>query len=274
MKENKASIPTGNLILVMCWCACRPILLIHRGEHWIVPHDWSIEQDFNKDSAAGRDAAFLDGGTGWYRKSFTMPEEAADKKVTITFDGVYMDSTVYINGQLLGNRPNGYISFEYDLTPYLKFNGEENVIAVKVVNKQPSSRWYSGSGIYRHVWLSMMDQVHVGQWGTSVTTPQVSDASADVNVKTTVMNDTSESKQVTLTTTIRDDQGDQKAVLATEATIAANGQNEFDQALTVGNPKLWSVDAPDLYTADTEVKVDGIVVDTYQTSFGIRTFRV
>ncbi|WP_414730996.1 sugar-binding domain-containing protein, partial [Bacillus sp. FJAT-28004] len=145
-----------------------------------VPHDWSIELDFNRESAAGGNAAFLDGGTGWYRKSFTMPEEAADKKVTITFDGVYMDSTVYINGQVLGNRPNGYISFEYDLTPYLKFNGEENVIAVKAVNKQPSSRWYSGSGIYRHVWLSMMDQVHVGQWGTSVTTPQVSDASADV----------------------------------------------------------------------------------------------
>jgi beta-galactosidase len=238
-----------------------------------VPHDWSIEQDFNKDSAAGGTAAFLDGGTGWYRKSFTMPSEAAGKKVTITFDGVYMDSTVYINGHLLGNRPNGYISFEYDLTPYLKFNGDKNDIAVKVVNKQPSSRWYSGSGIYRHVWLSTTDQVHVGQWGTSVTTSQVSDSSADVNVKTTVMNETPESKQVTLTTTLRDDQGIQKAVLETAVTtIAAKGKTEFDKTLTVSNPKLWSIDAPVLYTADTEVKVDGVVVDTYQTSFGIRTF--
>ncbi|MFC5449980.1 discoidin domain-containing protein [Paenibacillus aestuarii] len=238
-----------------------------------LPHDWSIEQDFNKDSAAGRDAAFLDGGTGWYRKSFTMPSEAAGKKVTITFDGVYMDSTVYINGHVLGNRPNGYISFEYDLTPYLKYNGDKNVIAVKVVNQQPSSRWYSGSGIYRHVWLSITDQVHVGQWGTSITTPQVSDASADVNVKTTVMNETSASKQVTLTTTIRDDQGVSKGVLESQATIAANGKNEYDQTLTVGNPKLWSVEKPVLYTADTEVKVDGGIVDTYHTSFGIRTLK-
>ncbi|WP_310190276.1 discoidin domain-containing protein [Bacillus sp. 3255] len=239
-----------------------------------VPHDWSIEQNFNKYSLAGRDAAFLDGGTGWYRKSFTMPSEATGKKVTITFDGVFMDSTVYLNGHVLGNRPNGYISFEYDLTPYLKLGGEKNVIAVKVVNKQPSSRWYSGSGIYRHVWLSTTDQVHVGQWGTSVTTPQVSASSADVNVKTTVMNETSASKQVTLKTTIRDDQGAQQAVLETAATpIDAKGKSEFDQTLTVGNPKLWSIEKPDRYTADTEVKVDGVVVDTYQTSFGIRTFR-
>jgi beta-galactosidase len=239
-----------------------------------VPHDWSIEQNFNKDSLAGRDAAFLDGGTGWYRKSFTMPSEAAGKKVTITFDGVFMDSTVYLNGHVLGNRPNGYISFKYDLTPYLKLGGENNVIAVKVVNKQPSSRWYSGSGIYRHVWLSTTDQVHVGQWGTSVTTPQVSASSADVNVKTTVMNETSASKQVTLKTTIRDAQGVQQNVLETAGTtIAANGKSEFDQTLTVGNPKLWSIETPDRYTADTEVKVDGVVVDTYQTSFGIRTFR-
>nr|WP_244999144.1 discoidin domain-containing protein [Paenibacillus aceris] len=238
-----------------------------------VPHDWSIEKNFNKDSAAGRDAAFLDGGTGWYRKSFTLPNEAAGKKVTITFDGVYMDSTVYINGQVLGNRPNGYISFEYDLTPYLKFNGEKNVIAVKVVNQQPSSRWYSGSGIYRHVWLSTSERVHVGQWGTSVTTPQVSDASADVNVKTTVMNETSASKEVTLSTTIRDEQGVSKAVLETKTTIAAGGKNEFDQTMTVANPKLWSIDSPYRYTADTEVKVDGGVVDTYQSTFGIRTFK-
>ena len=136
-----------------------------------------------KENPATPEGGALPGGIGWYRKTFTVPASSKDKKVYIDFDGVYQKSTVWINGHELGFRPNGYISFEYDLTPYLKFGGK-NIIAVKVDNSvQPNSRWYSGSGIYRNVWLVTTNKIAIDHWGTYVTTPEVSDQAATVHLK-------------------------------------------------------------------------------------------
>jgi len=140
-----------------------------------LPHDWSIEGEFSEKAPAGTGGGALPGGIGWYRKSFTVPATARGKVIFIEFDGVYRNSEVWINGHYLGKRPYGYISFQYELTPHLVY-GSRNVIAVKVDNsQQPNSRWYSGSGIYRNVWLTELNPVHVEHWGTYVTTPEVSE---------------------------------------------------------------------------------------------------
>src|SRR5690606_28351129 len=152
-----------------------------------LPHDWSIEGPFNKNNPSGRSGAFLPRGIGWYRKHFNISEKYRDKIVTIEFDGVYMNSDVWINGVHLGNRPYGYVSFYYDLTPYLKIGN--NVIAVRVDNsEEPNSRWYPGSGIYRHTWIVITDKLHIDKYGIYITTPQVSFDLATVSVKTTIKN--------------------------------------------------------------------------------------
>ena len=146
-----------------------------------VPHDWSIEGEFSKGNPAGVGGGALPGGIGWYRKTFTLPENDKDKSVFIDFDGVYMNSDVWINGHLLGNRPYGYSSFRYEMTPYLNYGNKPNVISVRVDNsKQPNSRWYSGSGIYRNVWLVTTNKIHVDHWGTFVATPHVNNKEATV----------------------------------------------------------------------------------------------
>ena len=147
-----------------------------------LPHDWSIEGKFSKDNPATPEGGALPGGIGWYRKTFTVPASSKNKLVYIDFDGVYQKSDVWINGHHLGFRPNGYISFRYELTPFLNFSGQ-NTIAVKVDNSvQPNSRWYSGSGIYRNVWLVTTNKVAVDHWGTYVTTPEITSESAIVKV--------------------------------------------------------------------------------------------
>ena len=152
-----------------------------------LPHDWSIFKPIHRNSPASHHAGYMDGGIGWYRKTFTIPSDYKDKKVFINFDGAYMNSQVWINGHSLGIRPYGYTSFEYDLSPYLVYGGE-NVIAVRINNNQPTSRWYSGSGIYRNVWLTVLNKTHVDYCGMFVTTPSVTSSSAIVNVKTKVVN--------------------------------------------------------------------------------------
>jgi len=127
-----------------------------------LPHDWSIEGPYDQNAPASGPGGYLPTGIGWYRKTFRLPENAKDKKITIQFDGIYMDSTVWINGRKLGTQPYGYTTFEYDLTPHLNFGDRDNVIAVRVDNsQQPNSRWYSGSGIYRHTWLRMSAPLHI-----------------------------------------------------------------------------------------------------------------
>jgi len=236
-----------------------------------LPHDFSIELAFNNVSPAGSSGGFLDGGVGWYRKTFTLDAAATGKRVLVQFDGVYQNSQVWINGTSLGTRPYGYSSFEYDLTPYLN-SGASNVIAVRVDNNQPNSRWYSGSGIYRHVWLTALSPVHIPQSGVFVTTPAISAASATVSVGTEVQNQSTASAAVTVTATAVGP-GGAIAASATSAaiTVAAGAAATVPQSLTVASPQLWSPASPALYRVRVEVKVAGAIVDSYLTPLGIRT---
>jgi beta-galactosidase len=236
-----------------------------------VPHDWSIELPFDSKVPGGGSVGYLPGGIGWYRKAFTVPESDRGKKVVIDFDGVYMDSQVWINGQLLGRRPNGYISFRYDLTPHLKQGGEENVIAVRA-NVEPNfSRWYPGAGIYRRVWLTKMNPVHVAHWGTYVTTHALSKEEASVRLKTDLENNRSEESSVTLNSVIMDSQGQEVASAESSQRIAGGAKYTFDQSFTVDQPALWSPDMPHLYEIVSTVKVAGKIVDEFTTPLGIRT---
>lgn len=146
-----------------------------------LPHDWSIEGPFDEKDPSGSGGGYLPGGHGWYRKTFTLPAEYDGKRIVIEFDGVYMNSTVWINGHKLGGHAYGYTSFHFDLTPYLAFGKKKNVLAVHVDNsKRPNTRWYSGSGIYRHVWLTITDKIHVAPWGAAISTVKATKSSATV----------------------------------------------------------------------------------------------
>ena len=236
-----------------------------------LPHDWSIELPFDAKVPGGGSVGYLPGGIGWYRKAFTVPESDRGKKVAIDFDGVYMDSQVWINGHLLGRRPFGYVSFRYDLTPHLKYGGEQNHIALRVNVEPGGSRWYPGAGIYRRVWLTTMNPVHVAHWGTFVTTPEVSREQATVRLTTEVENESGEATDVSLTSVIVDAAGSEVADAESSHAIPAGAMHAFDQQFVVTNPQLWSPDTPDLYQVVSSVKVDGKVVDTYPTPLGIRT---
>src|SRR5689334_12695949 len=221
-----------------------------------LPHDWSIEGEFNENNPAGTGGGALPGGLAWYRKTFTVPATAKGKLIFIEFDGVYRNSEVWINGHYLGKRPYGYSSFEYELTPYLVYGAKPNVIAVKVDNsQQPNSRWYSGSGIYRNVWLTTLDPVHVEHWGTYVTTPEVSEQSASVVIQTKVSNDSKNSAAVNLTTIIQDANG-REVARASERNVAAKGLHaEVSQTLKVSAPVLWSDDRPYLYKVISQLNM-------------------
>jgi beta-galactosidase len=236
-----------------------------------IPHDWSIEGPFGEKEPTGGKGGYAPTGIGWYRKHFRLPDSYKGKQITIEFDGVYENSEVWVNGQYLGKRPFGYISFYYDITPHLKFGANENIIAVKVDNShQPNSRWYSGSGIYRHVWLLVTNDAHVAYWGTFVTTPKVSQTSAAVQVKTQVRNEGKVAANCTLTTDVIDKDGNVIGTMQADAEIDANDENEMMQELTIENPNLWSVDNPYLYTARSSFRTGDKVVDEYDTPFGIR----
>jgi beta-galactosidase len=235
-----------------------------------LPHDWSIEGKFSKDNPATPEGGALPGGIGWYRKTFTVPASSKNKLVYIDFDGVYQKSTVWINGHELGFRPNGYISFRYDLTPYLNFGGT-NTIAVKVDNSvQPNSRWYSGSGIYRNVWLTTTDKVAVDHWGTYVITPSVTDKLAEVKVVASILNATHAQQPVTITTTILNAEGKPVAT-STSNTILKNASTRFTQDIKINDPILWSVEKPYLYKVLTKISGKNSA-DSYITPIGIRYF--
>ena len=232
-----------------------------------LPHDWSIEGEFSEKAPSGTGGGALPGGIGWYRKTFTVPMTAKGKSIFIEFDGVYRNSEVWINDHYLGKRPYGYSSFVYELTPHLIYGGGPNVIAVKVDNsQQPNSRWYSGSGIYRNVWLTTLDPVHIEHWGTYVTTPDVSSESATVVIKTQVQNGSK--SPVNLTTIIQDASG-RDVTRSTEKGVRAI----VDQTLRVPAPVLWSDDRPYLYKVVSQLDQGGKIVDRYETPLGIRTFK-
>jgi len=233
-----------------------------------LPHDWSIEGEFRKDAPTGGGGGYLPTGIGWYRKQFTLPAWVHGKQVNIQFDGVYQNSDVWVNNHHLGKRPNGYISFVYDLTPYLVPG--KNTIAVRVDNShQPNSRWYSGSGIYRHVWMNITNAMHVAHWGTYITTPVVDAAGATVSVKTKIENN-GPSAQAVLPSVIYDEDGKVVASDKIPVPLGADTSKELTQQLQVGNPALWSVDAPHLYTMHSVITSGKQVLDDYTSTFGIR----
>ena len=238
-----------------------------------LPHDWAIEGDFSKDNPSGTGGGALPGGTGWYRKTFVPGNEDSDKIIRIDFDGIYMNSEVFINGQSLGKRPYGYISFGYDITPYLKWN-EKNVIAVRVDNsEQPNSRWYSGCGIYRNVWLTKTNPVHVDEWGTYVTTSEISNNNATLNIVTTVQNSGKNNETVTLKSILNDMDGSVVAETESSVSVVAEQKSDVSHTLTISSPILWDTENPYLYSLVTEIIKDDKCIDRYTTTTGIRDFR-
>lgn len=238
-----------------------------------LPHDWSIEGEFDSSHPTGNDGGYLPAGVGWYRKTFTLPVDWKDKHISIYFEGVYMNSEVFINGKSLGVYPYGYTSFSYDLTPYLD-SGKENVLSVRVDNsKQKNSRWYSGSGIYRHVWLIVTDNIHVAQWGVGITTPRVTSQAATVQINTRVKNQTNSPQSIRLRTTLSgpDNRKTESDFISVE--LAANSAKEIKQIINVSNPKLWSPDFPHLYQALTQIVKDDEPIDEVTTTFGIRSLK-
>ena len=235
----------------------------YNDSHWrklSLPHDWAIEGDFYAGNPSGAGGGALPGGVGWYRKTFSIPLTPSQNGGTscfIEFDGVYMNSTVYVNGQKVGFRPYGYSSFEYDITEYLKRG--ENIIAVRVDNSdQPNSRWYSGCGIYRHVWLTQTEHTHVAHWGTYVTSSlSKNNKTATFNVMVEVANKT---KDTQITNILLDAEGKEIA--------KSNGST-----LQVKNPHLWTLDNPYIYKVRTEIRVGDKIVDVYETNTGVRSFR-
>ncbi len=239
-----------------------------------LPHDWSIEGKFSRDNPATPGGGALPDGTGWYRKTFALPASYKGKKVFIDFDGVYMNSTVWINGHRLGTRPYGYISFRYDMTPYLHYGDRKNVLAVRVDNsRQPASRWYSGSGIYRNVWLVVTDPLHIAHWGVYITTPGISQDRARVSVQTKVVIPDGEKRRFRLENIIYDADGRKVASAKQEGSPAGHGTETLTMELEVPAPVLWSDEHPYLYRVVTRLAADGKVVDDQETALGIRSFR-
>jgi beta-galactosidase len=246
-----------------------------------LPHDWSIEDlpdqmpdsivgPFSKAAISQRDGGFLVGGTAWYRKHFIVNKTPTGKEIFIRFDGVYMNADVWINGHHLGNHPYGYTSFYYELTPYLLPSGQSNVIAVQVKNKGLNSRWYSGSGIYRHVWLTTVNPLHIDIWGNFITTPSVTINKATVSVKITIQNKKHKTPFM-LQTELYTPSG--KLAGKNEQKISSTDSNiiHIMQTIAVSNPQLWSLEKPGLYTAKVKIVQENKLVDETNTSFGIRT---
>lgn len=239
-----------------------------------LPHDWSIEGPYDEQAPTGGAGGYLPTGVGWYRKSFALPESARGQTVTIRFDGVYMNSTVWINGHELGTWPYGYSSFGYDLTPHLRFGSAVNTLAVRVDNsRQPNSRWYSGSGIYRHVWMTFTDPLHVPGWGVTVTTPEVTAERATVRVRVQVRNAGAASQTARLGCAIVDASG---AVVA-ESTPAEvvrlepGTERELETELNLARPAWWSPESPALYRVRSSVFAGERLADVVDTAFGVRT---
>lgn len=257
-----------------------------------VPHDWAIYGPFDKSNDIHRMAIVQDGqtsaiehygrtgglpftGAGWYRIKFTIPEFSDSKRVTVKFDGAMSNARVYVNGKEAGFWPYGYNTFYFDITDLLNDNGRDNTLAVRLENLEEGSRWYPGAGLYRNVHIITTNDSHIPVWGTYITTPEVNDEFAKVDVKTKVVTageDYNGKGVYKLVTEILD--GDAKLVSSTESVLTTFDQNEFSQTLIVENPKLWDIKQPNLYKAVSKLYKDDQLVDEYNTTFGIRTIEV
>ncbi|GAB1454088.1 glycoside hydrolase family 2 TIM barrel-domain containing protein [Draconibacterium sp.] len=249
-----------------------------------LPHDFSImnlsggDSDdqigpFSKKSPGMNNTGYTMGGTGWYRKTFVLGEEDKDKKVSLKFDGVYMETDVWVNGQKVGTHKNGYTPFWYDITPFLNTPGKTNTLAVRAESNGKNSRWYSGSGIYRNVNLVITNRVHIAEWGAYITTPIVSADNAEVNVQITAQNDADTDIKAQLQINLKNKEGKVCATETDEITIKAFSNNFISNKMVVGHPDLWSIDSPNIYNAEIILKVGNKVLDIYKQKFGIRSIQ-
>jgi beta-galactosidase len=243
-----------------------------------LPHDWAVEGTFVHDNSLGSQPAvsgYLPTGVGFYRKEFEIPESDKGGKISIEFDGIFRNSTVWVNGHLIGNHQSGYIPSFYDLTDVLRYGNEgRNVILVKVDAREYEGWWYEGCGIYRHVWLTKTDRLHIDRFGTYVTTPTVSSGEAVVSVKTMLKNEYKTAKNVTLVSKIVDNKGVVLDTKTSSQSISPFTEAEISQTGVIQKPLLWSPETPNLYKVLTEVAEYGNVIDTYETTFGVRTIEI
>ncbi|HSY43771.1 MAG TPA: beta galactosidase jelly roll domain-containing protein, partial [Candidatus Acidoferrum sp.] len=244
-----------------------------------LPHDWSSDGPFTDDWGSGN--GYAPGGIGWYRKHFQLDTNQANASVTLEFDGVYDYSEVWINGKYAGGRPYGFSSFQCDLAPFVKHDGGENTVAVRVDHSRfADSRYYTGSGIYRNVRLVIADKLHIGHWGVSITAPKVSSDSATVHVETTIENTSTSTQSFTLETDILAPDGQTAGTSQTTANIYGIGTLVSDparpislpQELAIPTPQLWNSDNPKLYRAITKIISNGTILDQVTNTFGIREF--
>ena len=234
-----------------------------------VPHDWSVKGQLSPTLASC--TGFLPGGIGWYRKTLNIPQTKRGEKVYLYFEGVYNRSEVFINGHSLGKRPNGYISFTYDATPFVKY-GENNTIAVRVDHSQSAdSRWYTGSGIYRNVWLVYSNPVHIAQWGVYAY-PEVNKGSGILNVEVALENGSAAKTNLTVVNELLSSDGKVVAKSSQNVLVEGNKENKVATKINLKNPKLWDLENPNLYQLKTTVLKDGKLIDKTVTSTGFRNF--
>lgn len=240
-----------------------------------LPHDWSIEDlpgtqsPFDQQAVGQASTGFTVGGTGWYRKRMDVPASYEGKRIVLEFEGAYMNTEVYINEKLVRSHPYGYTPFWIDITNFLKYGGS-NQLSVRVMNEGSNTRWYSGSGIYRHVWLKVLEPVHVAQWGVSVTTPQITGSEAVVNIETNIQNESAGERKVSLIHILKTPAGTEAGVKE-ETAILKPGEQRLTGSIKVSNPQLWSPDSPSLYTLITRVFSEGQLSDEVETVVGIRS---
>jgi beta-galactosidase len=249
-----------------------------------LPHDWSIEDipgtnsPIDSSAIGGIDAGYLVGGTGWYRKTFSVPPDLRGKHFLLQFDGIYMNADIWLNGKILGNHPYGYTGFRFDITGNL-IPGKENILAVRVRNEGRNSRWYSGSGIYRHVRLSITEPVHLDPWWIYITTNLTAQVQARVNVTATVFNESAESQNMVLVTHLLDRSGTEISVKELVQQVNGNSKYGFVQEMEITSPQLWSTESPVLYKALNEVYTvtsggERTLKDKIVTTFGIRSISI
>ncbi len=235
-----------------------------------LPHDWAIEGPFSEEYNA-RCGGLPFHGTGWYRKNFKMEPSAKGKVVRMEFEGAMYDAYVWVNGNFVGNRPYGYIGFEFEISKYLKFDGSENVVAVRLRPQDLSSRWYPGAGLYRSVWLKIDNPVHVEQWGAYITTPTISEKLGVVQNETTIVNTGNVDAKVQVKQEYFSADGKLAASIDDEITVKANSSEVSGTWVNVDNPKIWDTENPNMYKAVTTVSQNGKVIDTYNSTFGFRS---
>ena len=235
-----------------------------------LPHDWMIELPRDSNSPSCPEGGYFVDGVGWYRKRFAAPEAWRGKRVALRFEGVFKNAEIWANDRYVERHPYGYTSFTADLTPYL-LPGEDNLIVVRVDNSAPKhSRWYSGSGIYRHVWLLVTDPIHIAEGGLYVTTPRVSPESALVRLETTVVNESAAARSVTVRWVVQGPDGEQCGAREAQGEIAAGGSHTFAEELPLTDPSLWSPDHPALYRVAAELRAGDDLLDQDATTFGLR----